>query len=41
MADFDQLKQKYQPVLDVIRKDGAQIEALSLMQEEVCHCSIC
>ena len=30
MADFDQLKQKYQPVLDVIQKEGAQIEALSL-----------
>ncbi len=30
MADFDQLKQKYQPVLGVIQKDGAQIEALSL-----------
>ena len=26
MADFDQLKQKYQPVLDVIQKEGAQIE---------------
>lgn len=30
MADFDQLKQKYQPVLDVIQKEGAQIEALGV-----------
>ena len=30
MADFDQLKQKYQPVLDVIQKEQGQIEGLSL-----------
>ncbi len=30
MADFDQLKQKYQPVLDVIQKDGAQIQGLGM-----------
>jgi nucleoid-associated protein YgaU len=30
MADFDQLKQKYQPVLDVIQKEGAQIEGLGM-----------
>lgn len=30
MADFDQLKQKYQPVLDVIQKEGAQIQALGM-----------
>jgi nucleoid-associated protein YgaU len=30
MADFDQLKQKYQPVLDAIQKEGAQIEGLGM-----------
>ncbi len=30
MADFDQLKQKYQPVLDVIQREGAQIDALGM-----------
>lgn len=30
MADFDQLKQKYQPVLDVISKEGAQLMNLNL-----------
>ena len=30
MADFDQLKQKYQPVLDVIQKEGAQIQGLGM-----------
>jgi len=27
---FEQLKQKYQPVLDTIRKEGAQLENLNL-----------
>jgi nucleoid-associated protein YgaU len=31
MADlFEQLKQKYQPVLDTIQKDGAQLQNLNL-----------
>ena len=31
MADqFDQLKQKYQPVLDVIQKEGAEIQGLGM-----------
>src|SRR6266852_279356 len=30
MADFDQLKQKYQPVLDMISKEGAQLLNLNL-----------
>ena len=30
MADFDQLKQKYQPVLDAIQKEGAQIQGLGM-----------
>jgi nucleoid-associated protein YgaU len=30
MADFDQLKQKYQPVLDVIQREGAQIQGLGM-----------
>lgn len=30
MADLQQLKQKYQPVLDTIQKEGAQLENLSL-----------
>jgi nucleoid-associated protein YgaU len=30
MADFDQLKQKYQPVLDAIQKEGAPIEGLGM-----------
>jgi nucleoid-associated protein YgaU len=31
MADnFEQLKQKYQPVLDVIRNEGAELENLNL-----------
>jgi nucleoid-associated protein YgaU len=30
MADFDQLKQKYQPVLDAIQNEGAQIEGLGM-----------
>lgn len=31
MADlFDQLKQKYQPVLDTIQREGAEVQGLSL-----------
>ena len=30
MADLAQLKQKYQPVLDRIEKEGAQLNDLSL-----------
>ena len=30
MADFEQLKQKYQPVLDAITKEGAQLINLNL-----------
>ena len=30
MADFDQLKQKYQPVLDTITSEGAQLMNLNL-----------
>jgi hypothetical protein len=30
MADFEQLKQKYQPVLDAITKEGAQLMNLNL-----------
>ncbi len=30
MADFDQLKQKYQPVLDAITHEGAQLMNLNL-----------
>jgi nucleoid-associated protein YgaU len=30
MADFDQLRQKYQPALDVIQKEGAQIQGLGM-----------
>ena len=31
MADlFEQLKQKYQPVLDAIQKEGAQLQNLNL-----------
>ena len=30
MADFEQLKQKYQPVLDVMAKEGAQLMNLNL-----------
>jgi len=30
MADFEQLKLKYQPVLDVIAKEGAQLMNLNL-----------
>ena len=30
MADFDQLKQKYQPVLDAITAEGAQLQNLNI-----------
>ena len=30
MADFEQLKQKYQPVLDAITKEGAQLMNLNI-----------
>jgi nucleoid-associated protein YgaU len=30
MADLEQLKQKYQPVLNTIQKEGAQLENVSL-----------
>jgi len=35
MADLDQLRQKYQPVLDVIQKEGARVEALELDGEQL------
>ncbi len=30
MADFEQLKQKYQPVLDTIQSEGAQLQNVNL-----------
>src|SRR3954466_15357840 len=30
MADFEQLKQKYQPVLDTIQKEGAELQNLNM-----------
>jgi nucleoid-associated protein YgaU len=30
MADFEQLKQKYQPVLDTIQSEGAQLQNLNI-----------
>ena len=30
MADFEQLKQKYQPVLDSIQKEGAELQNLNV-----------
>ena len=30
MADFDQLKQKYQPVLNAIQKEGAELQNLNM-----------
>jgi len=37
MADlFEQLKQKYQPVLDTIQKDGAQLQNLNLDGNQLC-----
>lgn len=35
MADFEQLKQKYQPVLDAITKEGAQLMNLNLDGEQL------
>jgi nucleoid-associated protein YgaU len=35
VADLNQLTQKYQPVLDVIKKEGAHVEALDLDGEQL------
>jgi len=35
MADLEQLKRKYQPVLDTIEKEGAQLNDLSLSGEQL------
>jgi nucleoid-associated protein YgaU len=35
MADLNQLRQKYQPVLDVIQKEGARVEALDLQGDQL------
>ncbi|MGA3090108.1 MAG: LysM peptidoglycan-binding domain-containing protein [Terriglobales bacterium] len=35
MADLNQLKAKYQPVLDVIQKEGAHLEACDLDGEQL------
>ena len=35
MADLNQLRQKYQPVLDTIQKEGARVEALDLQGEKL------
>ena len=35
MADLNQLRQKYQPVLDVIQKESAKVEALDLDGEQL------
>ena len=35
MADLNQLTQKYEPVLDVIKKEGAHVEALDLDGEQL------
>ena len=35
MADLEQLKQKYQPVLKTIEKEGAQLNDLSLAGEQL------
>ena len=35
MADFAQLNQKYQPVLDTIDKEGGQLHGLSLPGEQL------
>jgi len=35
MANFAQLKEKYQPVLDTIEKEGAQLNDLSLAGEQL------
>jgi nucleoid-associated protein YgaU len=35
MADLEQLKQKYQPVMDTIEKEGAQLNDLSLAGDQL------
>ncbi len=35
MADLNQLRQKYQPVLDLIQKEGARVEALDLQGDQL------
>lgn len=35
MADLNQLRQKYQSVLDTIQKEGARVEALDLQGEKL------
>jgi len=35
MADLDQLKQKYQPVLDAIQKEGGRIDNIDLAGEQI------
>ena len=35
MADLNQLKQKYQPVLDVLAKEDATIQALDLQGDKL------
>jgi nucleoid-associated protein YgaU len=35
MADLEQLKQKYQPVLDTIQKEGAELENVNLDGEQL------
>ena len=35
MADLNQLKQKYQPVLDVLAKEDATIQAVDLQGERL------
>jgi nucleoid-associated protein YgaU len=39
MADLNQLRQKYQPVLDVIQKEGARVEGLALNGDKL-HLSV-
>jgi|SRR5882672_1595474 len=39
MADLNQLRKKYQPVLDTIQKEGARIEALDLQGDKL-HLSV-
>jgi nucleoid-associated protein YgaU len=35
MADLDQLKQKYQPVLDAIQKEGGRIDNVDLAGDQI------
>jgi nucleoid-associated protein YgaU len=35
MANFDQLKQKYQPVLNAIQEQGGQVQALSQQGDQL------